>query len=282
LRVLWPGWLVSLLEIMERFYPEAFVMVAGLLGAVRQAPDETPGLFGAPFVDLSVSDENRRRLSAAFFTLGQDCATHGLLAAATSAQRLSDLFSKPRPDPQRLKVLADEFHGRLGDEMASVMFLSLTLQEAKLYRDPRSEWAEILDLSRFPGAIRDVEDAGRCLALGRNTACVFHLMRIMELGLRSLGKALKDPSLDPRTNPAWEKILRKCDDELKKPLASRSPEWASDEQFFSEATAFLRAVKDAWRNPTMHIEKHYDATEAADIWRSVRAFMRHLATKLTE
>jgi hypothetical protein len=44
----------------------------------------------------------------------------------------------------------------------------------------------------------------------------------------------------------------------------------------------LRAVKDAWRNPTMHVRIAYDEEESRDVWNTVRVFMRHLATKLEE
>jgi hypothetical protein len=59
----------------------------------------------------------------------------------------------------------------------------------------------------------------------------------MEIGLRALGRSLADQKLDPATNPTWEKILRRCDDELQKPYAERSAEWQADPQFFSGATA---------------------------------------------
>ena len=106
-------------------------------------------------------------------------------------------------------------------------------------------------------------------------------MRVMEVGLRALGASLDDPGLDPKTNPTWERILARGDKELQKPLSERSPEWQKDEEFFSAAHANLRAVKDAWRNPTMHVERRYDPEEAEDVWSVVKAFMRHLSQKLS-
>jgi hypothetical protein len=104
----------------------------------------------------------------------------------------------------------------------------------------------------------------------------------METCLRALGKSLNDPNLDTSRNPSWEAILRKCDGQLAKPKNERCAEWQTDDQFFSEATANLRAVKDAWRNPTMHVEITYDEEKATDVWRTVRAFTQHLATKLRQ
>ena len=114
--------------------------------------------------------------------------------------------------------------------------------------------------------------------LGRD-ACVFYLMRVLEVGLRALGSSLNNPTLDPKHNPSWEAILKKCDDELAKPMKS-CPQWKTDDLFYSKATANLRAIKNAWRNPTMHVEISYEADEAEDVFNAVRGFMRHLSTKL--
>jgi hypothetical protein len=104
----------------------------------------------------------------------------------------------------------------------------------------------------------------------------------MEAALRVLAKTLNDPRLDPKRNPSWDSILKKCREELEKDRLKRAPEWAADDAYFSGAAARLLAVKDAWRNPTMHVETNYDEESALDVWNHVRAFMRHLATKLKE
>ncbi len=130
--------------------------------------------------------------------------------------------------------------------------------------------------------LQHIEEAARCFICGRHTAVVFNLMRVMEICLRLLGKSLNDPSMDPATNPSWEKILKKCDTELQKFRADRCPEWQLDDTFYSNAVANLRAVKDAWRNPTMHVERDYDVDQASEVWAAVKAFTSHLATKLKE
>ena len=37
----------------------------------------------------------------------------------------------------------------------------------------------------FPSAGMDIVEAGRCLALGRNNAAIYHLMQVAEVGLRA-------------------------------------------------------------------------------------------------
>jgi len=105
-------------------------------------------------------------------------------------------------------------------------------------------------------------------------------MRVVEKALRSLAATLNDPSIDPRRNPSWDAILKKFDSELKRPKAQRSPEWRTDDTFFSEVTAHLHAIKNGWRNPSLHVERTYTPDMAHEIFIAVRAFMRHLAGKL--
>ncbi len=191
---------------------------------------------------------------------------------------------------QLLDVLADSQKGEeipstaralqtaLDIELSNQVFLHLNFEELQLARGDIHHFGEDVFLN-FPEARFDIEEASHCLAYHRATACVFHLMRVMEVALRVLGDTLKLP---PTTNPTWDAILTKCDSELTKRLAQRSPEWQVDDVFFSGATGMLRAVKDAWRNPTMHVEKVYTEEQAEDIWNAVKGFMRHLATKLKE
>lgn len=180
-----------------------------------------------------------------------------------------------------LKDDFDDLRSRVRDELEDVYILALSAHEADLYESSQPRFGDAVNIN-FPSTILEIEEAGRCLALGRSTATVFHLMRVMESGLRALGESLNEPRLDPKKNPNWGTILRRCDDELQKSQADRSAEWKTDPTFFAEATANMRAVKDAWRNPTMHVEMIYDPEKAEDVWNAVKVFMRHLAGKLKE
>ena len=172
---------------------------------------------------------------------------------------------------------ADELQQYIQDELEETQLWQVSREQLKyLAIDP----FKLAEQSKFAPAHRDIEEASKCLAFDRGTACVFHLMGVMDCGVRALGESLNDPNLNPRRNPTWETILRKCDNELREPLAKRCDEWRQDDMFFSTATANLRAVKDAWRNPSLHVERDYTRSEAEDVWNAVRAFMRHLGLKL--
>jgi hypothetical protein len=203
-----------------------------------------------------------------------------LRTSAKLAHRIADGLGGGARIPS-LKTDFDDLRSRVKDELEDLYVLALSPSEADLYESMHPRFGDAVS-NKFPSIILDIEEAGKCLALGRGTASVFHLMRVMESGLRALGKSLNEPKLDARRNPSWENILRRCDDELQKPQADRSAEWKTNPTFFADATANMRAVKDAWRNPTMHVEIVYDEEKARDVWNAVKAFMRHLAGKLEE
>jgi hypothetical protein len=128
----------------------------------------------------------------------------------------------------------------------------------------------------FPSATDDIYEAGCCLALDRETACVMHLMRVCECGLRALAGKLGVPSQND-----WGAYLRKIDDTLLATVKSSGAR-SSDEQFYAEAAASLDYVRRAWRNPTLHVDKSYSTKRAEEILQAVRSFMGHLATKISE
>ncbi len=276
-----PHRLWSLLEIMERFHPEPLLELSGSLGLFRLMPRRISHFWGiSSELSFTFSARLQGELREEVLAVERDCLAIGLPVSAKAAQAALQELASSKPSWQEFSRLAEDLHGRLRDEISSVTFLALNLREAELYGGPRKEWEGVL--GAFKDTVYDVEEAAKCLALERSTAAVFHLMRIIETGLRALGKALNDPTLDPKTNPSWDKILKRAERELQKPRSDRSPEWVAEEQFYSTATANIRAVQYAWRNPTLHIERSYNAEEAREVFAAVRSFMRHLATKLSE
>ncbi|MEJ7811179.1 MAG: hypothetical protein WKG32_12270 [Gemmatimonadaceae bacterium] len=177
--------------------------------------------------------------------------------------------------------MVDDLLERTHDQLAARHFLYVAPSLLPYHNAPLVDrWGDVPD--KFPSAAFDMEEAGKCLALGRHTASVFHLMRVLEAGLRALGASLGDAKLDADANPTWERILARGNAELLKTADKRSPEWRAKQDFYAEALASLRAVKTAWRNPTMHVRGVYDEERTLDIFQAVRGLMRHLATELHE
>lgn len=209
--------------------------------------------------------------------LGAQAKELGLNSSAKGIERLSLAMNEGKSLAQ-LKPLFSYITQSFHDELEDIYLLHVASARQDLWEARQLFGSEVA--KSFASASADIEEAGKCLALERYTACVFHLMRVMEVGLRALGKSLNDASIDPAKNPSWKDILRKCEGELAKASKDRCAEWRADDQFFSAATANLLAVKDAWRNPTMHVEINYTEETALDVFNVVKSFMRTLAKSL--
>lgn len=128
----------------------------------------------------------------------------------------------------------------------------------------------------FPSANDDIYEAGMCLALDRYTACVMHLMRASEVGLKALGQAV---GVGEQTD--WGAYIR----EVIKGLDTKAGEAgkrAPDAQFYSEIAVSFDRVRRAWRNPSMHVERSYTLEQAEEIFQSTRSFMQHVAERFAE
>jgi hypothetical protein len=129
-------------------------------------------------------------------------------------------------------------------------------------------------LKAFPTIRDEVEDAARCISFGRSTSSMFHLMRIMEVGLKSLAKSLGIPYA-----PTWESYFAKIKLQIEAKRKTKGIRWKRDEPFFREVLGDLQNVKIAWRNPTMHVDRRYTSDEADQVFTAVRTFMGRLAER---
>jgi len=168
---------------------------------------------------------------------------------------------------------AHELHGRLVAELKYTTCFALTGADEDLYRNP-NQFSDAVAL-RFSDAVYDIDEAAKCLALDRGTACVFHLMRVLEIALQALGRDLKLAKIDQN----WEVLLNEVD------AAIRALPFKTDaEKAYraprSEAAAHLRNVKNAWRNQTAHPGNKYTPEEATNIWSHTKALIQSLATFL--
>ena len=93
--------------------------------------------------------------------------------------------------------------------------------------------------------------------LGRNTACVFHLMRVMEAAVQGFGTKLGVPLV---YDLEWQTILDRLNPPIK-PMNKGDPL----RPVYSAIHANLYHVKIAWRNETMHPKATYDEGEALNV-----------------
>jgi len=121
-------------------------------------------------------------------------------------------------------------------------------------------------------------------AFDRNTACVFHLMRVVEAGLIALTKIARTPVRGPR--PMWSDYLKAIDRLLHPPQPMRgctAPKMRklgnAEREFLTDVHLHIRNIADLWRNPLVHeIAKSYTADEATRILDDIERLMVRIAS----
>ena len=122
---------------------------------------------------------------------------------------------------------------------------------------------------KFKNAAADIEKAGDCLAMQQPTACIFHLMRAMEVVVRKLGRRL-NMKITPKTT--WRQITGNMDQKIAKMPDATSSQLHKKNAW--EATrSNLHHVGSVWRNNTMHPAVSYTPAQALDVLNATRVFM---------
>jgi hypothetical protein len=145
------------------------------------------------------------------------------------------------------------------------------------FDSPTAGWEAVI--AKFPASLDNIEEASRCLALGRHTACVYHLSGVVQDALEALGRRL-GVKLDPMSD-TWNTIIVKVDKAIAANTATTPKKsWKKREVFYSELVSDIRAMKNAWRNPTMHFRRNYTDEQATKVYLRVQEFMIQTATEL--
>ncbi len=161
--------------------------------------------------------------------------------------------------------------------MGGALFLQLTLAEIGHYSKPRAGWETVIE--RFPSTVSEIEEASKCFALGRYTACVFHLMRALEPGLRALSDKLKIR----KRSANWHAFLSAMPARIDRAFSRKSRASRAKHDYYSGLASQLGFIKTAWRNPTMHNpEKIYTEEMARELIVLVRGYMREASKHLRE
>ena len=104
-------------------------------------------------------------------------------------------------------------------------------------------------------------------------------MRVMEIALRAAEGSLQLP---PPADKNWGTLLARWHSKKIVTFPASLPIYTAHEAFYKDIRATLCAVKDAWRNSTMHVERDYEEDEAKEVITAVRSFVRKLAVQIDE
>lgn len=257
---------------MLKFSAEKFHYIAWSLGRLQTMCEIS--------VDQPPDEKTTNVMKSNLADIKHACDAIGLRMSAKAAHyALYKLFNLDPPSSYGdLRHAYGELERRISDEIEDQLFLFVPSSDAEFYNGEQLFGKKVE--AAFPSSIYEISEAGKCIALGRFTGAVCHLMRVLECGLRAMAVKFK-----VRTdNKPWNYIIEVAELRLKKiRAAKRKPKnWKVEERFYSEAIAHFRFLKDAWRNYSMHLFERYDEERAKIIFNHTKAFMQQLATKLKE
>jgi hypothetical protein len=175
----------------------------------------------------------------------------------------------------------ESINQRLSDELCSTKLFVLKPENQQYYNPLTPLFGSDVD-SRFTSVSFELDEAAKCLAFGRPTACVFHLMRIMEIGVGATARCLGIPDPIKPAERNWGHILGEIRGGIHKKWPSTAQRMRDDGALFEELYTSLDAVKNPWRNATMHVERKYTDDEAEHVFVAVKGFMMKLASRCDE
>jgi hypothetical protein len=125
--------------------------------------------------------------------LAAECRNSHLTFTAMLLERLSAAYGNSQPaSAQELRGHLHECVHRLQDELAEPRFFSIGPDKLEFLR-PYPSFFPVEITGMFPATNKELVEAIRCFAFERDTACVFHLMRALEIVLKAFAEKLDAP-----------------------------------------------------------------------------------------
>jgi hypothetical protein len=208
-------------------------------------------------------------------TLGAEITLLALEEAENALQRDDATWGHAR-------IRFDEIRNTLRRELSLRTLLVLERKEQSYYAPTTPHFGSVVAETFRMTAAFEIDEAAKCLALGRPTAAVFHLMRVMETSVRAVANCLgiSDPTKPAERN--WGFVLGEIRRGIEAKWPTTATRMSGDGQIFEALYASLDAVKNPWRNDTMHPASKYTDDEAEHIFVAVKGFMMKLASRCDE
>lgn len=183
---------------------------------------------------------------------------------------------------ERIMTGLDDIDTQLRRELSVVKIFVLSPQEQDKFAPPAPLFGNEVAI-KFLSITYDVDEAGKCLALGRSTAAAFHALRSLEAGIRAMSRCLQIPDPIKGVDRSWGNMLRAINIRIdaiwpKNTLLRQS----EDCRLFEDAFAALSGMMNPWRNESMHLSDKFTEEEARHIFEVVGGFMRKVAFRMNE
>ncbi len=258
---------------MERFSIGPLYAIAVLLCQLRTAfaeyqrqAEKQKGVASFPAAVRQVLRKNLHQIRA-------ECERLDLRAAVGCVDDALLELKLELVHAERLERVYTELDNSIRRDMGTLLLFCVPPSQRDFYKQKALFGPTVAD--RFPRAVFDIEQAGNCYAFACPTACAFHLMRVMEIGVQAFGHML---GVDFPEDKEWGKILNIATGKIKEQTEQRERHGRDPEIIaWNQIHAHLNSMGTGCRNQYMHPKENVTMEEAKDLIGLVGGFMRTLA-----
>ena len=202
--------------------------------------------------------------------------------------------------PQEVSRYAKPFEMPIGQSLRLTASHRIKSEAAPVFPWVKPFGDKVFDI--FENARYDAEQVALCLASGACTASVFHMMRVVEWGIRALGahlglrriKSTSHPKpggtvrkatvkWTPIENCTWESVHDQIRAKITKQITKLRPGPSKDHKHavYGSLLEDFQGFKDAWRNHVMHTRLEIqDLRIALVVFGHVERFMTTMAVQI--
>jgi hypothetical protein len=265
-----PGRLWNLWDLMQRFHANSFATAIGLLQRAGTLIGSAEALGAAPD---NLADQ--QLVSEALRDAKKDFDEVPLSRVLRSQIERLESYAKTYSG-EVLAMMLVELNNNIMVELSSAWFLMIDANHRALYEQHAPLFGSDV-AAAFPEAGPDIAAAGRCYALDEWTACVFHLMRVLEHGLHTVADEVQ-LAPDAVAHENWKNVIDQVEKKIREMESlPKTSQKAERLQKLSAAAMQFRYFKDAWRNHVTHSRVAYDKHSCPPVFQHVMRFMIEMA-----
>ncbi len=273
-----------MLELKAGAFVEAATNLAGTASYIGGTSVEQPNIEKKMFhKDTPLDDTDRVYLRVRLKKIYEHLEALGADVTAISVADADRAIGQSWAKFGTARTVFDEICHTLHRELSLKTVLVLQSQDSHYYAPKNPLFGREFAMKFRTAGVFELDEAGKCYALGRPTAAVFHLMRVLEIGIHALSACLQIPDPVKPAERNWAVILKRIkEDGLDKKWPKSSDRMDGEGLLFESLYASLDAVKNPWRNETMHVAAKYTDDEARHIFVAVEGFMKRLSARMDE
>lgn len=223
------------------------------------------------FPKLAVMKPHNQELANALVALDRHCQAFGMRMSQKGIDTIRQQSTMSHLGWGWMKSLLEELQRRVYEELQERVCAVIDHDKAR-FTDPM--WPQFLVNEHGHAALfNEFHRAGVCFAFGQNTACVFHLMRAADYGLKKVAQSLGITN----TSQGWNAVAEDIRKKMEQRHQLKSDAWRQSEPFYARILTDVQALGKAYRNDTVHdVSVNYNDRETRYMLTVVEEFIRHV------